>query len=224
MRVIKAVWSGFNSISTRSPTDTGLVLRIPFNLKLPLILQRIESPFSVRTIYQLPVFFVTRPSMQWNLMNKDSKRWEQRQTEISFPIWLCRTASYLRSDKDTYKRELSKTKLALILFCRAEVFSSFNSKIVKVKCRGKRKLHFRLDYAEPPPIFHKYNEGRESDNNECICFFELHSLPAVSRSPTGTPPISSAMSRGIVLKGSFWTAFIHSDALWVFSLLPCRVP
>lgn len=64
MRVIKAVWSGFNSISTRSPTDTGLVLRIPFNLKLPLILQRIESPFSVRTIYQLPVFFVTRPSMQ----------------------------------------------------------------------------------------------------------------------------------------------------------------
>lgn len=188
MRVIKAVWSGFNSISTRSPTDTGLVLRIPFNLKLPLILQRIESPFSVRTIYQLPVFFVTRPSMQWNLMNKDSKRWEQRQTEILFPIWLCRTASYLRSDKDTYKRELSKTKLALILFCRAKVFSSFNSKIVKVKCRGKRKLHFWLDYAEPPPIFYKYNERRESDNNECICFFWTAfwlSPPAVSRNLTG---------------------------------------
>jgi len=156
MRVIKAVWSGFNSISTRSPTDTGLVLRIPFNLKLPLILQRIESPFSVRTIYQLPVFFVTRPSMQWNLMNKDSKRWEQRQTEISFPIWLCRTASYLRSDKDTYKRELSKTKLALILFCRAEVFSSFNSKIVKVKCRGKRKSYFQLCHSTL--TFHKYSE------------------------------------------------------------------
>ena len=120
-------------------------------------------------------------------MNKDSKRWEQRQTEISFPIWLCRTASYLRSDKDTYKRELSKTKLALILFCRAEVFSSFNSKIVKVKCRGERKSYFQLDYAEPPPIFYKYNEGRESDNNECICFLNciLDLSPAVSRSLMG---------------------------------------
>ena len=26
------------------------------------------------------------------------------------------------------------------------------------KRRGKRKLHFRLDYAEPPPIFYKYSE------------------------------------------------------------------
>ena len=73
-----------------------------------------------------------------------------------FPIWLCRTASYLRSDKDTYKRELSKTKLALILFCRAEVFSSFNSKIVKVKCRGKRKSYFQLCHSTL--TFHKYNE------------------------------------------------------------------
>ena len=50
---------------------------------------------------------------------------------------------------------------------------------MKGESRDKRKLHFRLDYAEPPPIFYKYNEGRESDNNECICFFELHfgSLP-----------------------------------------------
>ena len=61
----------------------------------------------------------------------------------------------------------------------------FVANIVKGERRGKRKLHFRLDYAEPPPIFHKYNEGRESDNNECICFFELHSLPAVSRSLMG---------------------------------------
>jgi len=26
-------------------------------------------------------------------MNKDSKRWEQRQTKITFSAWLCRTAS-----------------------------------------------------------------------------------------------------------------------------------
>ena len=67
--------------------------------------------------------------------------------EITFPTWLCRTASYLRSNKDTYKREQSKTKLALILFCRAEVSSSFNSKIVKGKCKGKRKSRFRFGYA-----------------------------------------------------------------------------
>ena len=87
---------------------------------------------------------------------KDSERWAQRQTKITFPTWLCRTASYLRSDKDTYKREQSKTKLALILFCRAEVSSSFNSKIVKVKCRGKRKSYFQLCYSTL--IFHKYSE------------------------------------------------------------------
>ena len=72
--------------------------------------------------------------------------------EITFPTWLCRTASYLRSNKDTYKREQSKTKLALILFCRAEVSSSFNSKIAKRECKDKRKSYFRLDYAEPYPI------------------------------------------------------------------------
>ena len=29
------------------------------------------------------------------LRDKDSERWTQRQTEISFPTWLCRTVSYL---------------------------------------------------------------------------------------------------------------------------------
>ncbi|GEM_PF-4560591 len=32
---------------------------------------------------------------------KYSERGEQRQMEISFPIWLRRTTSYLRSDKDS---------------------------------------------------------------------------------------------------------------------------
>ena len=72
--------------------------------------------------------------------------------EITFPTWLCRTASYLRSNKETYKREQSKTKLALILFCRAEASSSFNAKIAKGESRDKWKSHFRLDYAEPHPI------------------------------------------------------------------------
>ena len=71
-----------------------------------------------------------------------------------------------------------------VFSCRNDIivhidFLSSFANIVKGERRGKRKLHFRLDYAEPPPIFYKYNEGRESDNNECICFFELHfgSLP-----------------------------------------------
>ena len=54
------------------------------------------------------------------------------------------------------KEELSKTKLALILFCRAEVFSSFNSKIVKEKCRGKRESYFQLCHSTL--TFHKYSE------------------------------------------------------------------
>jgi len=36
----------------------------------------------------------------------------------------------------------------------------FVANIVKGERRGKRKLHFRLDYAEPPPIFYKYSERR----------------------------------------------------------------
>lgn len=36
---------------------------------------------------------------------------------------------------------------------RAEVSSSFNSKIAKGESRGKQKSHFRLDYAEPQLIF-----------------------------------------------------------------------
>ncbi len=78
--------------------------------------------------------------------------------EITFPTWLCRTASYLRSNKYTDKREQSKTKLALILFCRAEVSSSFNAKIAKGESRDKWKSHFRLDYAEP--YLYKYSESQ----------------------------------------------------------------
>ena len=64
-------------------------------------------------------------------------------------------------DKVKYsdKRERSKTKLALILFGRAKVSSSFNSNIVKGECNGKRNLYFRLDYAEPHPIC-KYSEKK----------------------------------------------------------------
>ena len=46
---------------TRSPTATGLVERMPLRRKLPLILQSISWPSSVRTVYQLPVFLTTKP-------------------------------------------------------------------------------------------------------------------------------------------------------------------
>ena len=72
--------------------------------------------------------------------------------KLAFERKHCRTASYLRSNKDTYKREQSKTKLALILFSRAKVSSSFNSNIVKGEC-NRAGLHAKI--AEPPPIFCK---------------------------------------------------------------------
>ena len=84
---------------------------------------------------------------------KYSERWVQRQAKFTFPAWLYRTAPMFY--KYTNKRERSKTKLALILFSRAKVSSSFNSNIVKGECNGKRNLHFRLDSAEPYPIFVK---------------------------------------------------------------------
>ena len=34
----------------------------------------------------------------------------------------------------------------------------YGTNIVKGECRDKRKLYFRLDYAEPPPVFYKYSE------------------------------------------------------------------
>ena len=37
----------------------------------------------------------------------------QRQTEISFPTWLCRTVSYLRSDKDTKNQEQKQIYLII---------------------------------------------------------------------------------------------------------------
>jgi len=70
----------------------------------------------------------------------------QRQAKFTFPAWLYRTAPMFY--KYTNKRERSKTKLALILFSRAKVSSSFNSNIVKGECKGKRNLHFRLGSTE----------------------------------------------------------------------------
>jgi len=37
---------------------------------------------------------------------------------------------------------------------------------VKGERRGKRKFHFRLDYAEPHPIFYKYSERRAQRQTE----------------------------------------------------------
>ena len=90
---------------------------------------------------------------------KYSERWVQRQAKFTFPAWLYRTVPM--SYKYTNKRERSKTKLALILFSRAKVSSSFNSNIVKGECNGKRNLHFRLDSAEPYPIFYKDSESQK---------------------------------------------------------------
>ena len=40
-----------------------------------------------------------------------------------------------------------------ILFTFVVLTDFRRAKIVKGECKGKRKLHFRLDYAEPHPIF-----------------------------------------------------------------------
>ena len=85
---------------------------------------------------------------------KYSERWVQRQAKFTFPAWLYRTAPMFY--KYTNKRERSKTKLALILFSRAKVSSSFNSNIVKGECRDKRELYFRLGFAEMSPTLYKY--------------------------------------------------------------------
>ena len=61
MAVMKAAPSAFTSTATLSPTATGLVLRMPFSLKLPLILQLCTVPSSASTTYQLPVFRITNP-------------------------------------------------------------------------------------------------------------------------------------------------------------------
>ena len=39
----------------------GLVLLIPFSRKFPFTFDSINWPSSVRTVYQLPVFFMTSP-------------------------------------------------------------------------------------------------------------------------------------------------------------------
>ena len=50
-----------------------------------------------------------------------------------------------------------------VFSCRNDIivhidFLSSFANIVKGERRGKRKFHFRLDYAEPHPIFYKYSE------------------------------------------------------------------
>ena len=50
---------------------------------------------------------------------KDSERWVQRQTEIVFPIWLCRTVFYLRSYKDSERRAQRCKNGCFSLFYRA---------------------------------------------------------------------------------------------------------
>lgn len=48
-------------ITTRSPTATGLVLRMPRRRKVPFTLHAKSWPPSVRTSYQLPVLLMTIP-------------------------------------------------------------------------------------------------------------------------------------------------------------------
>ena len=45
--------------------------------------------------------------------DKDSERWVQRQMEITFPIWLCRAASYLRIYKDNERRVQRQMEIPL---------------------------------------------------------------------------------------------------------------
>ena len=60
---------------------------------------------------------------------KDSERWVQRQTEIVFPIWLCRTVFYLRSYKDS-ERWAQR--------CEKRVFFAFLSSCI-LSCVYRRK-------------------------------------------------------------------------------------
>ena len=54
------------------------------------------------------------------ILCKDSERWAQRQTETSFPIWLCRTAAYFRTNKDSERWVQRQTEITfLIWLCQA---------------------------------------------------------------------------------------------------------
>ena len=64
MSVMNAVPESLTEMFTRSPTAIGLVDRIPLRRKLPLILQSISAPSSVRATYQLPVFFMINASIK----------------------------------------------------------------------------------------------------------------------------------------------------------------
>ena len=137
----------------------------------------------------------------------------QRQAKFTFPAWLYRTVPM--SYKYTNKRERSKTKLALILFSRAKVSSSFNSNIVKGECNGKRNLHFRLDSAEPYPIFYKDSEKRAEE--KWPRFFILNHI--VKRD-------GCFFNSRLVYNNRKENAFIRSPVYLTreYRLISCRIP
>lgn len=82
----------------------------------------------------------------------------------------------MKFNEQRYEKLNAETRVNHISSYATPLLHSTN--IAKGERRGKRKLHFWLDYAEPPPIFYKYNKRRESDNNECLnCIVELLPLP-----------------------------------------------
>src|SRR4029079_14134095 len=68
--IIHSSVSGSGSISTRSPTATGLVDVIPSILKMPRIRAARNSPVSAFTAYQLPVDLYTVPSISGEFSEK----------------------------------------------------------------------------------------------------------------------------------------------------------
>ena len=47
---------------------------------------------------------------------KYNERWAQRKTEILFPIWLCRAASYIGGECRKYREKLMEKKIVRFIF------------------------------------------------------------------------------------------------------------
>ena len=60
------------------------------------------------------------------------------------------------------------TPLILYEYPRHHIFNHTN--IAKGECKDKRKSHFRLDSAEPYPIFYKYNERCVQNKTNTLVF------------------------------------------------------